>query len=159
MEPLVLLAAAPGTLVIGGRSFTIPPITLADKFRVAERMQELAQVKCLSPVDYAAQHTHLPPAVFAVMMSEALKLGSGSGQAGGVKPTTEAVWDEYATLDGIRYRVWYHVSRGLPAFTPEEAAALVTADNRFDASDALDKALKLDRIDPKGQANGTGSPG
>ncbi len=155
MEPVPVMAGLPGVLTLGGRSFSILPPAPVDMLRVGERMAELANAKCLSPIDYAATHTHLPPAVFALMMSEAIKLGSG----GGVKPTPEAVWDEYTTLEGVRFRVWYHAARAMPDLAPEVVAELVTADNRFNVSDALDKALKLGTSDPKGPANETGTAG
>jgi hypothetical protein len=153
MEPAEALAQAPGTLTLAGRSFVILPPTTRDKQATHQRMRAFVQAKSISPLDYAARHTHLPPAVFAVAIAEALKLG----RMPEVEPPPEAIWEQYTTLEGVRWRVWYHVSRALPEFTPEEAAALVTDDNVLDASDALDLALRLRAIDPNGHTPATGS--
>lgn len=153
MDPVFAVAAAPGTLTLGGVPYLVLPPTPGDKARTVERMRELARARCLSPVDYALTHAHLAPAALALVVSEAIKLGAG----GGVEPTAEAVWEQFDTLDGVRWRVWYHLSKTTPAATPEAVAALVTEANRGDVAAALDAALKLEQIDPKGLAPATGS--
>jgi len=154
MEAVEAVNRAPGVLKLGGREFVILPPTPRDMLAVRARMEALAGEKCVSPLDFALKHTHLPPALLAVAVTEAIKLGSG----GGVKPHPDAVWDEYASLTGVRWRVWYHVSRVLgDAFTLEGAAALVTDDNLLDASEALDAALRLKDLDPNAQAPATGT--
>jgi hypothetical protein len=117
------------------------------------RMKELARARCISPLDFVLKHTHLNPAQLAAAVSEAIKLGSG----GGAEPTPDAVWEQYVTLEGVRWRVWYHVSRAHKEFTIEDAAKLVTEDNLFDAATALDEALKFRALDPKGEGSATGS--
>lgn len=145
MDATEAISQTPGTLAIGGRSFVILPPTPRDKLATHQRMRAMVDAKCISPLDYAAKHTHLPAAVFAVAIAEALKLGSTPP----APPPAEVIWDQYTTLDGVRWRVWWHVSRVLKDFKIEDAAALVTEDNVFDASDALDAALRLGAIDPK----------
>lgn len=154
-DAVAAMARTPGVLTLAGRSFVILPPTTGDMLRVQDKMRELARAKCVSPLDFALKHTHLPPAVLAVAVSEALKLGAG----GGVQPTAEAVADEYLSLEGVRWRVWYHASRALPDLHPDDAAALVTPDNLLDAAEGLDRALRLGLADPNGQAPTTGSAG
>lgn len=154
MDTLAALAPAPGHLTLGGITFTVLPPTPGDMIRTGDKMKELARAKCAGPLDYVVRNSAtLPPAMLALAVAEAIKLGAG----GGVEPTIESVWEQYTTLEGVRWRVWYHVSRVLPDFTPEAAAALVTDDNRLDAAEQLDAALKLKAADPKGPAPATGS--
>jgi hypothetical protein len=145
MDPTDALARAPAVLELGGRRLVVLPPSPRDMLAVAERMRALARAKCVSPLDYVLRHTHLAPAQLALAVSEAIKLGAG----GGAEPAPEAVWTEYASLDGVRWRIWYHASRAHADLKPEEVAALVTEDNLFDAAEALDRALKLADLDPK----------
>lgn len=153
MDAPQAVSQPPGVLVLAGRSFAILPPTPRDKLVTHERMRALAESRDLSPLDYAARHTHLPPAVFAIAIAESIKLGHRAAPA----PAPEVIWDQYTTLDGVRWRVWYHVSRVLKDFTIEDVEDLVTADNVLDASDALDEALGLRKIDPNAPAPATGS--
>jgi len=154
MEPVEALSQSARLLVLGGREFVILPPTPRDKLVTHERMKALAKAQCVSPLDYVAtKHAHLPPAAFAIAVSEAIKIGAGAP----VSPSVEAVWEQYATLAGVRWRVWYHISRALKDFDPKEVEALVTEDNLYDASDALDAALGLGAIDPNAQPPATGS--
>jgi hypothetical protein len=160
MDAAQPLDRTPAVLALGGRQFAIMRPENRDMLAVRARMVALAQAKCLSPVDYAATHAHLPAPVFAALLGEALKLGAG----GGVKPHPDAVWDEYDTLEGVRFRVWYHASRAHKDLKPEEVAALVTEDNLFDAAEALSLALRFGELDPGADAKkntpgtGTSSP-
>lgn len=148
------LAPMPGRLEIGGSAFVILPPTPGDMIRTQDRMRELARSRCVPPLDFVFKSAAaLTPAQLALAVSEAIKLGAG----GGVDPTPEAVWDQYTTLEGVRWRVWYHVGRVVKDFAPEAAAALVTDDNRLDVADRLDAALALRAADPKGPAPATGS--
>jgi hypothetical protein len=155
MDATEALAKRPAVLKFGGREFVILPPTPRDMLAVNARMKALARAKCTSPLDYALSHQHLSGAALEMAVTQALKLGSG----GGVRPEPEAVWDEFATLEGVRWRVWYHVTR-VPAqsgFSVEEAAALVSEDNLFDAAEALDRALKFTSLDPNAARPATGS--
>jgi hypothetical protein len=153
MDPTEALARAPSALVVGGRSFVILPPTPRDMLAVNERMKALARARCVSPLDYALSHSHLGAAALELAVTQALKLGAG----GGVRPDPEAVWEQFHTLAGVRWRVWYHASRAHKSLTPEDVAELVTDDNLFDVAADLDAALKLARLDPKGRPPATGS--
>lgn len=155
MDKLEQLAALPGTLTIGGKAYIVLPPTPGDVLREALQMKQLARAVCVSPVDYAARHTHLPPAVFEVVMTAALKLGSG----GGVEPNEEAFRERYAMLDGVRWRLYYHLSRSGHAFTEADAAALVTDANVIDVAMALDRALRMPEVDKKKPDPPIGSTG
>lgn len=152
MNSAPAMAALPGTLTLGGASFVILAPTPGDKLRVDERMREMALAKCVSPVDYAMQFARLPEAAFRLLLSEAIKLGAG----GGVKPHPDAVWDEYTSLEGVRWRAWYHISRVLPDYPLEAATEAITPDNLFVVAEGLDKALKLASADPNAPAPATG---
>lgn len=148
------LAALPGTLVLGGETYTILPATPGDMLRTADKMKELARARCVSPLAFVMQHGQsLAPQALALAVSEAIKLGAG----GGVDPTPEAVWDQYTTLEGVRWRAWYHVSRVRPDVTREAVAAHISDENRLDVAEQLDAALSLRAADPKGRAPATGS--
>lgn len=146
MTPTQAVTQVPGTLDLCGRTFAILPPTLRDTTVTHQRMRGFAEAKAMSPLDYVVQkHSHLPPPVFAIAVSEAIKLGS----AAPVAPPNEVIWDQYTTLEGVRWRVWYHITRIDKDVTIEEVAKWVTEDNHFDVSDALNTALGLDKIDPK----------
>jgi hypothetical protein len=153
MDATEAITQTPGTLTLAGRSFVILPATPRDMLATHQRMRAIAESKRTSPLDFAARHTHLPPAVFAVAIAEAVKMGSDAP----APPASEVIWDQYSTLEGVRWRVFYHVSRVLKDFTPEAAALLVTEDNLLDAAEGLDRALNFRAIDPNGQPPATGS--
>lgn len=136
----------PGLLKLGGREFVILPPETRDAVATHARMTELARARCVSPLDYVLRHTHLPPALLAAAVAEAIKIGAGGGDR---EPTPETVNEQYTTTEGVRWRVWWHVSRVLKDFGPEDAAALVTDDNAFDTALLLDAALKFAALDPK----------
>lgn len=149
------LSRAPGVLELGGRRFVILPPTPRDMLAVNARMKELAQSKCLSPLDYALSHTHLAGAALELAVTQALKLGSGKG----VRPDPDAVWDEFTSVEGVRWRAWYHISRAHKEFALEEVAQLVTADNVFEVAESLDAALKFQSLDPKKKTEETPGSG
>lgn len=153
MDATEAVSQAPALLSLGGRSFVILPPTPRDKLVTHQRMRALAESRDKSPLDYAAAHTHLPPAIFAVAVAEAIRIGHRPAPA----PAPEVIWDQYTTLEGVRWRVWHHVSRVLKEFKIEEVRDLVTEDNLYDVSDALDAALRLGVIDPNAPAPATGS--
>lgn len=106
-----------------------------------------------SPLDFVLSHQNLPPAVLALAVAEAIKLGSGKA----IKATAEEVWEQYATLEGVRWRLWFHASKTCPELTLEEAAALVPDGEHLRVADALDAALSFKETDPNAQAPATGS--
>lgn len=152
MDDLVI-GVSRNVLTVGGREFVILPPTPRDMIATAQRMRELAQAQYRSPVDYALSHGHLPPAALALVVSEAIKLGSGKA----LKATPEEVYDQYETLEGVRWRVWYHASKACPALTTEEVAALVPDGEHLRVREALDAALSFKESDPNAPAPATGS--
>lgn len=137
--------APPGTVRLGGREFVIPKPTPGDAARVHERMRELAARACVSPLAYVnAAAADLAPGVLAEALRAAVAMGSG----GGVEPTREAVTRAYDSLEGVRFQVWYYARKACPGLTPDEVAALVPEDARYDAADALLSALGLRDLDP-----------
>jgi hypothetical protein len=151
------IASAPGLLKLGGREFVILRPTSRDLLAVSERMTAFAREQCLTPLEWVLKlHAHLPAALLSVAVREAIALGAGSGQGtdekptAGREPTDDLVWKQYHTLAGVRWRVWYAVSR-VPEgkFTLDDAAGLVTDDNLFIAAAELDAACKFGELDPK----------
>lgn len=154
MDATQAVSQVAGTLSLGGRAYVILPPTPRDKLVTYERMKALVAEQTVPPLEYVAtRFAHLPGAIFTQAIREAILLGAAPPPP----PDPAVVWAQYATLAGVRWRVWYHVSRVLKDFTPEQAAGLVTEDNVFDASDALDAALGLRAIDPNAQPPATGS--
>jgi hypothetical protein len=154
-DKLEQLAALPGSLTVGGNTYVVLPPTPGDVLREALQMKQLARAVCVSPVEYAARHAHLPPPVFAIVMQEALKLGAG----GGVEPNEEAFRERYAMLDGVRWRLCYHLSRSGHAFSESDAATLVTDANCIDICNAIDRALRMPEVDKKKPELATGTSG
>lgn len=156
MDKLDQLAAAPGAITVGGTTFAVLRPTPGDMIREALQMKQLARAVCVSPVEYVAKlATAMPPAVFALAMQEAIKLGAG----GGVEPTEDAFRERYAMPDGVRWRLRYHVNRSGGSMTEAEAAALVTDANCIDVCNELDRALRLPEADKKKQGPPTGTGG
>ena len=139
------LAKTPGVLEIGERRFVILPPTPRDMLAIGQRMKELARAKCVSPLDYVLKHTSLTPTMLAVAVNEAIKLGSG----GGVDPSPDAVWEQYSSLEGVRFQVWHYAKKAHGTLLLEEVEKLVTEDNLFDVGESLDKALRFGGLDPK----------
>jgi hypothetical protein len=147
------LGVSKRVLTVGGRAFVVLPPTPRDMLNVNQRMTELAQAQYRSPLDYACSHTHLPPVLLALSVSEAIKLGSGKA----LKATRDEIWDQYQTLEGVRWRVWYHASQTTPGLTLDEVAALVPDGEHITVAEALDAALSFKELDPNAQAPATGS--
>ena len=127
----------PGSVTIAGREFVIPQPTSADVVRVHNRMRELAQRSCVSPLAYVnANAEGLNP----VVLSESLRAAIAMGSGGGVEPNRETVFRAYDTLEGVRFRLWYFARKTQPALTQDDVAGLVVEDNVYDVSDALAKA-------------------
>lgn len=148
--------ANPGTVTVRGREFVVPSPTASDLNRVHERMRELAQRQCVSPLAYVnANAEGLLPAVLAESLRAAVAMGSG----GGTEPTRESVFRAYDSLDGVRFRLWYHARKALPELTRAEVDKLVDDENRYDVSDALAKATSPadGPADPKAPASGANS--
>lgn len=145
---------APRVLRLAGQEFAVAPPTSRDLIAVHTRMEALARAQCVSPLEYVLGHAaRVPAAALALAVSEAIKLGSG----GGARPSPDAVSDQYVTLEGTRWRLWYHVSRVAPAFTLAAAQSLVTDDTLADAVEALDAALNFRALDPNAPAPATGA--
>lgn len=155
MDSTDALSSAPGVLTLGDKTFVILPPTPRDMLATMTRMKEFARAKCVSPLDFVLRHMTLPPAALALAVGEAIKIGSG----GGIEPTQEAIWEQYATRAGVRWRVWYHVSRVLKDFKPADVEPLVTDDNLLDAQEALDAALRFEDISKEKKTPATGTPG
>lgn len=148
-----VIGVSKNVLAVGGREFVILPPTPRDMIATMQRMKELAQAQYRSPVDYALSHTHLQPAALSLVVSEAIKLGAGKA----LKPTQEEVFDQYLTLEGVRWRVWFHASKTCPALTTDEVAALVPDGERLRVAESLDAALSFKESDPNAQAPAIGS--
>lgn len=154
MDAVTAMAASPGEVKIAGASFVITPPTPGDLLRELERMRDLARSRVVPPLEYVfAQSDKLAPAALALSVSEAIKLGAG----GGVDPTPGVVIEQYTSLEGVRWRAWYHASRALPGLKADVFEKLVTDDNRLSVSDQLDAACKLKAADPNAQGPATGS--
>lgn len=152
MEESFFVGQTKNVLKVGGREFVILPPTPRDMVITTKRMTELAKAQYKSPLEVALAH-NLPPAALALAVSEALKLASGNA----LKPSPEEVWDQYLTLEGVQWRVWFHVSKTCPEFTLEDAAALVPDGEHFRVAEALDAALSFKEADPNAPAPTTGS--
>lgn len=146
--------AIPGTLTVKGREFVIMPPSSSDVARVHDKMRELATRQCVNPLlAVNAVAGELAPGVLAESLRAAVAIGSG----GGIEPTRESIARQYDTLDGIRWRVWFHARKALPALTHSEVESLIGEDDRYDVADALAEALGLNGVDPKSEAPASGA--
>lgn len=143
------------TIVLDGFPFAVPRPETGDMLFVAERMRELANARCGDPVEHAARYAaKLPAAVVGILLNEALKVGLS-----GARASEDAVLEEYTTLEGLRWRVWFHVLRPRGSGQPTDAEQFVTPDNRLDVAVKLDRALQFEALDPKDQPPPTGTTG
>jgi hypothetical protein len=143
--------ATPGILKLDGREYVVQPPSPTDVMCVHERMTELAGEAMTSPLAYvSANRELLDPATFEVAVRAAVAMGAG----GGSEPTPESVSRQYRSLEGIRWRVWYAIKKSDPTFTQEQAAKLVTEENRFEIMTALDRALGLEKLEKKVPTSG-----
>jgi len=150
MDDLEQIAALPGALTLGGKTYPILPPTPGDMLREALQMKRLARESCRpDPLKYLAEHgAGLDPTSRAVFVAEAVKVVAAPPP----EPTGTLVEEQYGLPAGVRWRVCYHVTRSGGALTEAAAAALVTDFNCGRVCVALDDALKLPGTgDPKGQ--------
>lgn len=146
MPPPTAIFALPGTLALAGRDYTIPAPTATDMARVHDKMRELAGRHIVSPLQYVSlNREQLDPATHAEAVRAAVAMGAG----GGVEPTRESVFRAYDTLEGVRWRTWYHISRADAAVKLADLEQLVTDENYWDVGSALQKALGLEQIEKK----------
>lgn len=143
------------TLILDGTALAVPKPTSAEMLFVAERMREMANARCADPIEYAASYaSKLSAAALGLLLSEALKMGVSKTGA-----SEDAVLDEYKTLEGLRWRLWFHALRPQGSGKPDDADQWVTPDNRLDVALKLDAALSFEAIDPKDQPPPTGTTG
>lgn len=135
--PVKAVFGVPGSVTVRGREFVLPAPTASDLARVHDRMRELAARACVSPIQYVnANAGDLLPGVLAEALRSAIAMGSG----GGVEPNREAVVRAYDTLDGVRFRLWFHARKAEPSLTQADVDKLVTDDDRYELADALFEA-------------------
>lgn len=147
--------AVVNTLILDGIAMAVHKPTPGEMLFVAERMREMAGKRCGDPVELAAKYAAKLPAVLAaLLLSEALKV-----TLSGTRASEDAVVDEYMTLEGVRFRLWFHALRPQGGAQPADADQWVTPDNRLDVAMKLDKALQFEAIDPKDPPPPTGTPG
>jgi hypothetical protein len=157
LDVLEQIAAAPGVLTVGGKTYPIIPPTPGDMLREALQMKQLARA-CgrRDPLKYVAESAGLfTPQALAIAVSEAVKVGSAPPP----EPDHVSVQEQYGLPDGVRWRLWYHLNRSGHAVGEEAAKALVTDFNCGNVCVAIDNALRLPEIgEPKkepGQPTGT----
>lgn len=124
----------PGVVTIKGREFVLAQPTAADHRRIHNKMREIAQRGCVSPLEYVnANAAKLDPVVLSEAVRNAILVGSG----GGVEPNREAVFQAYDSLEGVRFRLWYLARKANQNLLLTDIEALVTDANFYDVSDAL----------------------
>jgi hypothetical protein len=159
VDKLEQLAAMPGALTLGGKTYPILPPTPGDMLREALQMKQFArEVGRKDPLAYVAGAAALlSPAAMAAAVAEAVRVGTAPPP----DPTGTLVEEQYGLPAGVRWRLYYHVTRSGGALTEAEAAALVTDVNCGRVCVALDDALKLPEDgDPKKEpAPPTGTSG
>lgn len=138
-----------------GVSYAVRQPTPGEMLFVAERMRDAANKRCPDPIELAGRYAaKLNPAAATLLMAEALKAGLSGSRA-----SVDAVYEEYDTLEGVRWRFWFHVLRPLGHDDPGTADSIVTADNRLDVNLLLSAALRFEALDPKDQPPPTGTTG
>lgn len=157
MDVLEQIAALPGSLTIGGKTYPIAPPTPGDMLREGLHMKQLARKAANgNPLEYvAANASLLSPAGYAVAIAEAVK----AANAPPGEPSPVSVHEQYGLPDGVRWRLWYHVNRSGGAMTEAQAKKLVTDFNCGNVCVALDDALKLPDVGEKKVEALTGTGG
>lgn len=132
--------AIPGKITVKGREFQIPAPTSTDLARIRDRMRELARRQCVNPLlAVNAIANELAPHVLQAALEMALAKSAG----GGVEPTPDAIAQQFETLEGVRFQLWYLASRIQASLKPEDVAALVLEEDRYAVADAIFEATKL----------------
>jgi len=123
-----------------GRPLTVQWPTPGDQITIDERMEEIAQRWCVSPLKLV----HLTPEsdLAGPDRATALSLAIDKAAGGGVTPSPKAMARAYYSLEGVRYRLWRLTRRTHPDLSEAQVAELVTEANRPDAIDALESLLK-----------------
>lgn len=148
------ILGVPGTVTVNETIFVIEPPTPADSARVSAEMERLASLRCVNPL--AAVGAVPQDALSGADRVEAIRAAVGMVSGGGVKPSREAVIEQYSLIDGVRFRLWYAARKADKTLTRDAVAALVTDDNFYDVDDALNVAMGYKNLDPKSQqASGT----
>ncbi|AMV25440.1 hypothetical protein VT84_13645 [Gemmata sp. SH-PL17] len=154
MNETAIAASAPKTLNTALGAFRVAAPTAADHLDVIEAMRDQAQKQCVSPLAYLNAHLgQINPALVEVATRQALAMGAG----GGVAPAPQLIEQQYTTVDGLAWRLTFHIKKLHPDFTDEKAREILKADGRWNTADALDKAIGFGDIDPKKDAPPTGT--
>ena len=155
-------AAPPGMLDLGGQSFLIRPLTGPEKLSLGREMRKQVLAASRDPIAVvnekvsAAEKMGRPlnPTVVQGMIDAALK--ASSRQEGKTEPSDDDIEQQFKTLTGARYFVWFWVSRTNKDVTAKDIADLLPDDDAVnDVYYKLTELSGLKEFDPK-KASSTG---
>lgn len=140
------IAGTPGAVTVDGKTYVIQPPTTGDMLREAIQMKQLARATLTprDPLKYLAESGgFLPPAALAAAAQEAIRVATAPPQ----EPPTQLVQEMYGMVEGVRWRLWYHVNRSGGSLTEEAIKKLVTEFNCGCICTAIDDAIRLPEVE------------
>jgi len=147
-------AAAPQTLVLGGRTFIVPVPTLSDFFAQRAEARRQVQESFKDPLELvnekisAAERKGRPysPTLIAALTAEAMK-GSGSKE-GKSEPSEEQLKEQLTSPGMIRWWALYLVRKADANVTAEDIAQWVPDADVYNVSAKLGRIMQLADLNP-----------
>jgi hypothetical protein len=124
-------AAVPQTLEIGGRSFLIPPLKLADFYAQRSKARELCMSTAEDPIEVvnkrvqAAEKAGKPLSPTIVKHLTEAALSAASSQQAKVEPTEDQIMQRTTTPDFLRWWVWHLCRKADKEITQAEVNELI----------------------------------
>jgi len=114
--------AAPGTIVLGGRTFVIRPPSVLDHSAWRKELRRQIQAGMTDPIEAVNKRISeaeralkpLSPTVVKYLVDAALQ-AEAAGQK--VEPSDGQIAEQTTTLDGARWWVWYVLRKADPSLT------------------------------------------
>lgn len=153
--------AAGGEFRLGDQVFVLYPSTPEVIFAWNEACREMVRESMVDPITAANRKLNeitngsvnggepLNPLLAQELVKQALAAHTAEQGKGKPEPTQEQVFAKMMSLDGVRWVVWYRVSRVYPEITQEFVNEHVTKENLFDVTRQLGRIDKPGVLDPK----------
>lgn len=148
-------AAAPAqTLVLGPRTFVVPPPTLEDFFAQRAEARRQVQESFKDPLELVnekisnAERKGKPysASLIAALTAEALK--GGSSKEGKPEPTEDQLKEQITTPGMIRWWAWHLAKKADPSVTIQEVNEWVPDDGVYTLSAKIGRLMALANLNP-----------
>lgn len=152
----VASAAGPGVVVVGPRTFVLSPPAVEDYGALLKEMRRQVMAGGGDPLDAVnerisrAEKAGRPysPTTINAMMTVALAAGTSKEQK--AEPTSEQLYAQMQTADGLRWWCWYLLRKADASVTPADVLEWVPDDAAaFRVSAELSRLSEHRAISPK----------